>query len=104
MPDFADDYLSESKDPHIRLALRGKRVTGHYEYGLCNGEIDGEVIENEGGTLEIRFSFEGLDTGDATPRPENGYGDAFFSEDDKTLTGKLHVHMGDTWRFTCRRT
>lgn len=34
---------------------------------------------------------------------ENGYGGAVFSEDDKTLTGKLHVHMGDTWRFICRR-
>lgn len=99
MPDLTEDYLSESKDPHMRLAFRGKRVSGHFEYGLSNGELDGEVIESEGRPLEIRFSFEGFDEMDE----ENGYGEAVLSDDNKTLTGKLHYHLGDYWRFTCRK-
>jgi len=33
----------------------------------------------------------------------NGYGVEALSDDDKTPTGKLHYHLGDDWRFTCRR-
>ncbi len=102
MPDFDDDYLSES-DPHFELNFRGKLVDGHFQYGLCNGDLDGEVITSEGRPVEIRFSFEGLDEGDSWPRSENGYGEAVLSDDNKTLTGKLHIHLGDTWRSTCRR-
>ena len=99
MPDLTDDYLAESKDPHMRLTFSGKNVSGHFEYGLSNGELDGEVIESEGRPLEIRFSFEGSDEMDEA----NGYGVAVLSDDNKTLTGKLHYHLGDDWRFACRR-
>jgi len=99
MPDLSDDYLSLSKDPNMILTLTRRSVSGHYQYGLCDGELEGEVIESEGRPLEIRFSFEGVDEND----DEHGYGEAIFSDDDKTLTGKLHIHAGDTWRFTCRR-
>lgn len=101
MPDLSEDYLSESKDPHLRLTFyRRGRVSGHYQYGLCQGELDGEVVvESEGKPLEIRFSFEGSDEMDEV----NGYGEAVISDDNKTLTGKLHYHLGDDWRFTCRR-
>lgn len=102
MPDFDDDYLSES-DPHIELNFRGKSVDGHFQYGICNGELDGEVVNREEGRVQIRFSFEGLDEGDSWPRPESGYGEAVFSEDNKMLAGKLHYHFGDTYRFTCKR-
>lgn len=101
MPDLTEDYLSESKDPHLRLAFsRRGMVSGHYQYGLCQGELDGEVVVGgEGDPVEIRFSFEGLDEMEQV----NGYGVAVFSDDDKALTGKLHYHLGDDWRFTCRR-
>ena len=101
MPDLTEDYLSESKDPHLRLDFhRRGNVSGHYEYGLCQGELDGEVVvESEGKPMEIRFSFEGSDEMEQV----NGYGVAVLSEDDKTLTGKLHYHLGDDWRFICRR-
>ncbi len=101
MPDLTEDYLAESKDPHMRLTFsRRGRVSGHYQYGLCQGELDGEVIaEREGMPLEMRFSFEGLDEMEQV----NGYGVAVLSDDGKTLTGKLHYHLGDDWRFTCRR-
>src|SRR5260370_40354954 len=93
MPDLSEDYLAYSKNPHMRLSFRGERVSGHYEYGLCNGELDGEVIKSVGRPLEIRFSFEGLDEMEQV----NGYGEATISDDDKTLTGKLHYHLGDDW-------
>lgn len=100
MPDFTEDYLAESKDPHIMLTVQGKRVRGHFEHGLSNGELDGDVIiESEGRPLEIRFSFEGFDE----MNEESGYGEAVLSEGNKTLTGTLHVHLGDDWRFTCRK-
>lgn len=101
MPDLSEDYLSQSKDPHIMItAYKRGRVSGHYQYGLCEGELDGEVVaESEGKPLEIRFSFEGSDEMEQV----NGYGVATLSDDNKTLTGKLHYHMGDDWRFTCRR-
>ena len=100
MPDLTEDYLAESKDPHMMLTVRGKRVSGHFEYGLSNGQLDGNVIESEGKPLEIRFSFEGFDEMDE----DGGYGEAVLSEDNKTLTGTLHVHLGDDWRFICRKT
>ena len=99
MPDLSEDYLAHSKNPRMRLSFRGKRVSGHFEYGLCDGELDGEVIESEDRSPEIRFSFEGLDENEQV----NGYGEATLSDDGKTLTGKLHYHLGDDWRFTCRR-
>lgn len=99
MPDLTDDYLTESKDPHMMLIVRGKRVSGHFEYGLSNGDLDGNVIESEGKPLEVRFSFEGFDEMDE----DSGYGEAVLLEDNKTLTGTLHVHLGDDWRFICRK-
>jgi hypothetical protein len=99
MPDLTEDYLSESKDPHMRLTFRGKNITGHYEYGLSNGQLDGEVIETEGRPLEIRFSFEGFDE----MEEDHGYGEVVLSDDDKTLSGKLHCHLGDGYRFTCKK-
>lgn len=101
MPDLDEDYLMESKNPHLNLTFRGRSVSGHYEYGLCQGELDGEVIEKgeDGKGLEIRFSFEGSDEMDEV----NGYGEAVFSDDNKTLIGKFHYHFGDDWRFTCGR-
>ena len=100
MPDLTEEYLAESKDPHMLLTVRGKSVSRHFEYGLSNGELDGNVIESEGKPLEIRFSFEGFDEMDE----DSGYGEAFLSENNKTLTGTLHVHRGDDWRFICRKT
>ena len=93
MPDLAKDYLSMSKDPHFDIAFKGGRVDGHYQYGLCNGSLDGEVVRggHDGAGLEIRFSFEGMDEMDE----ESGYGEGVFSDDDRTLTGKLHYHMSD---------
>ena len=99
MPDLTKDYLAESKDPHIMLAVSGEHVSGHFEYGLSNGELDGDVIESQGDSLEIRFSFEGSDEMDE----DSGYGEAVISEDGKTLTGTFHVHLGDDWRFICRK-
>jgi hypothetical protein len=99
MPDLTEDYLLESKNPHFNLTFKGKRVDGHFQYGLCEGELDGEVVEKDGNSLEIRFSFEGLDEMDEG----NGYGEAVFSEDNKTLTGKLHYHHADDHRFICRK-
>jgi hypothetical protein len=82
MPDLTGDYLAESKDPHMMLTVRGKRVSGHFEYGLSNGELDGNVIESEGKPLEIRFSFEGFDEMDE----DSGYGEAVLSQDNNRVT------------------
>jgi hypothetical protein len=77
----------------MQLTFRHKSVSGHYEFRLSKDELDGKVIESEGRSLEIRFSFVGFDEMDE----DHGYGEAVLSDDDKTLTGKLFYHLRDDY-------
>lgn len=108
MPDFEDDYLSETRNPHVNLSVnrRDLSISGDYEFGLESGELNGEVIEEESDvdgtrkkTIKILFSFEGYSEMDE----ENGYGMATLSEDGKTLTGRMNYHGADRYRFVWKR-
>lgn len=108
MPDLVDDYLSETKNPHVNLSVKSKNLSlsGDYEFGLQSGVLNGEVIQDEREvdgtkkkTLRILFSFEGNDEMDEV----NGYGEATLSEDGRTLTGRLNYDGCDRYRFVWRR-
>jgi hypothetical protein len=108
MPDFDEDYLSETRNPHVNLSVNSKdlSLSGDYEFSLESGELNGEVIQEEREvdgakkkTLRILFSFEGYAEMDEV----NGYGEATLSEDGRTLTGRLNYHGEDRYRFVWRR-
>ncbi len=56
-PDFDDDYLRMEVEPCVELTQSGSRVSGTYQAGLQQGEINGRV-DGEG---RVGFSFEGMD-------------------------------------------
>jgi len=96
--DLVDDYLSLTPDPHLLIKVNSKNeVTGNYQYGAQNGFIDGQ-FERDKDNLRLIFSFEGSDEMD----PVSGFGTACFKSPD-TLLLKTHCHMGDTYRFRCKR-
>ncbi len=99
LPDLTEDYLSLSKDPHVRLSQKRKSIEGDYEFGAQSGTIDGELFEEKDGSLSIRFSFEGWDE----DNQENGYGEGAYDGKGETLVGKMHYHHGDTYRFVWKR-
>jgi hypothetical protein len=108
LPDLTDDYLAETRNPHVNLTVKKRdlSIQGDYQFGLQSGVMDGEVVQEErrteGGvvkTVRILFSFEGNDEMDEV----HGYGDAILSEDERTLTGRMHYHYGDTYRFVWKR-
>src|SRR3954447_9075754 len=91
-PDFDDDYLRLEGAPYIELREEDDRVTGDYQFGVSNGEIDGRVE----GENRITFSFEGMDEMDEV----NGRGTATLDGDRLTFT--LMYHQGDDYTFECR--
>lgn len=108
LPDLTDDYLTETRNPHVNLTVkkRGLSIQGDYPFGLQSGVMDGEVIQEErrteaGVVKTVRrlFSFEGNDEMNEV----HGYGDAMLSEDGRTITGRIHYHYGDTYRFVWKR-
>jgi hypothetical protein len=38
MPDFEEDYLSETRNPHVNLSVKGGDLSGDYEFALESGE------------------------------------------------------------------
>jgi hypothetical protein len=98
LPDLVDDYLKLSDDPHVTLLCRRNKLSGEYEFGVQNGVLDGEIIEEIDGNIAIQFSFEGQDETD----PVHGFGLANLTNNN-TITGKMHYHMSDTCRFTWKR-
>ncbi|MGI0092386.1 MAG: hypothetical protein ACREBS_11830 [Nitrososphaerales archaeon] len=107
MPDFEEDYLSETRNPHVNLSVKGANLSGDYEFALESGELNGEVIQDEiegwdgvkKKRFRILFSFEGTSEMDE----ENGYGEATLSEDGKTLAGRMNYHGADRYRFVWKR-
>ncbi len=96
LPDFEDDYIKESKNPHFDIRIKGRTIRGEYHFGLQDGTIGGELIVDE--RVGMRFSFEGHDEMNSV----FGYGEAYLI-DDNTLDGKMNYHLGETFRFVCKR-
>jgi hypothetical protein len=98
--DLVDDYLGLMPDPHLLIEVKSNNeVTGNYQFGTQDGCIDGHFEEDKEENLQLIFSFEGSDEMDQV----SGYGTAIFESIDDTLLLKMHYHMGDTYRFKCKR-
>jgi hypothetical protein len=42
MPDFVEDYLSETRNPHVNLSVKSRdlSLSGDYEFGLQSGVLN----------------------------------------------------------------
>jgi hypothetical protein len=92
-PDFDDDYLRMDVDPYISLEQEGKRVTGEYQVGLQQGDVDGRLKDD----THVLFTFEGNDEMDEV----NGAGTITLNGDRLEFT--LMYHQGDDYTFECVR-
>ncbi len=92
-PDFDDDYLRMEGAPYVELREKDGRVTGEYQFGVSNGEIDGRLEDGN----RFAFSFEGMDEMDEV----NGRGTATLEGDRLIFT--LMYHQGDDYTFECTR-
>jgi len=99
MPDFTEDYLELTPDPHVMLEARARsEIDGAYQFGAQSGEFDGRLEQLSDGRLRLSFTFEGEDELD----PVHGYGEAVLV-DENTLDGYMRYHQGDTYRFIWKR-
>lgn len=97
--DLVEDYLDISPDPHILIEVKRKNeVSGSYQFGAQEGEIDGHFENDQTGNLRLIFTFEGYDDMDH----DCGYAAASL-EAPGVLYLEMHHHMGDTYRYRCRR-
>lgn len=97
--DLVDDYLNLSPDPHILLEVKSeKEVSGGYQFGAQDGDIDGYFEKDQMDNIQLIFTFEGYDEMDR----DSGYGTASF-EAPGILLLTMHHHMGDTLSYRCRR-
>ena len=92
-PDFDDEYLNEEGKPYLELKQVAKRVTGNYQVGLQQGNIDGHLQSDS----LVFFSFEGVDE----HHEVNGAG--MLTLRGHQLTFVLMYHQGDDFRFECTR-
>jgi hypothetical protein len=92
-PDLDDDELRMEVEPYVELTQSGVRVSGSYQVGLQQGEIDGR-IEGEG---RVGFSFAGMDEMDEV----HGRGELRIEGAQAHFV--LAYHQGDTFTFICQR-
>jgi hypothetical protein len=90
-PDFDHDYLRMEVEPYVELAHASERVSGSYQVGLQQGDLDGR-LEGEG---RVGFSFEGMDEMDEV------HGRGTLVIDGAGARFVLEYHQGDTFTFIC---
>lgn len=73
-----------------------KNGTGHFEFGLVQGEMDCRV-QTDGGRERIEFTWEGEDALD----PARGRGWSII--ENKELRGRIYIHLGDDSAFRAWR-
>lgn len=98
MPDLDEEYLREFPKREILLQLRGRLVSGSFEFGLVSGDFDGRVEPPNGGSSQVVCSFDGADE----MHPAVGIVIAEVSED-RALRGEFRFHQGDSYRFSAKR-
>jgi hypothetical protein len=94
MEAWDQDYVNMEVPGHFTFKKDG---TGHFQFGLVQGEMDCRV-ETKDGKDRIQFSWEGQDEMD----PASGRGWAVI--ENKELHGRIFLHQGDDSAFRARRT
>lgn len=90
-PDFDDEYLWMEVEPYVELRQEGNRVSGEYQAGLQQGDLDGRLE----GEDRVAFSFEGMDEMDAV------HGRGTLQVEGAQARFILEYYQGDTFTFIC---
>lgn len=79
------DYFDMDVPAHITIR---KDLTGEFQFGLVQGELDGRV-ETVDGLPRFEFSWSGFDEND----PMTGRG--WLRLDGENAEGRIFIHLGD---------
>ena len=95
------DEMEVWDQEYVNMEVRGhftfeKDGTGHFQFGLVQGEMDCRV-ETEGGKERIEYSWEGQEELD----PAIGRGWAVIENNE--LRGRIFIHLGDDSAFRAAR-
>jgi len=93
MEAWDQEYVNMEVPGHFKFKKDG---TGHFQFGLVQGEIDCR-LETKDGKERIEFSWKGQDEMD----PASGRGWATIQNDE--LCGRIFIHLGDDSAFRARR-
>lgn len=94
MEQWDADYFNMEVQAYIEI---DKDNTGHFQFGLVSGEIDGEICKY-GTTDRFEFTFEGNDECDSAS------GSGWFELKDKnTIEGRIKFHMGEVSTFVAKQ-
>jgi hypothetical protein len=93
METWDQEYVNIETRGHFTFKKDG---TGHFQFGLVQGEMDARV-EFVGGKERIEFSWEGQDEMDLA----SGRGWAMIENGE--LRGRIFIHLGNDSMFKARR-
>ncbi len=86
-----EDYFNMEVQAFIEIE---KNDTGHFQFGLVSGYIDGETV----GSSKLEFTWNGNDECDEAQG--NGW---IKLKDENSLKGSIKIHMGDKSKFWAKR-
>lgn len=88
---WEEDYFNIEVQAFIEIK---ENDTGHFQFGLVSGYIDGESV----GSDELEFTWSGNDECD------EAFGSGRLKlKDENTLKGKIKFHQGDKSKFRAKR-
>ena len=85
MESWEADYFDREVPAHITIR---KDLTGEFQFGLVQGQLDGRVEPN-GDVTRLEFSWAGFDEND----PMTGRG--WLQVIDDQAEGRIFIHLGD---------
>lgn len=93
MEQWDEDYFNMEVQAYIEIAPDN---TGHFQFGLVCGQMDGEIVEYPDGK-RFEFTWDGNDECD----PAQGSGWVKLV-DSHTIEGKFKFHLGDSSTFSAQ--
>jgi hypothetical protein len=94
MPDFDDEYPDEETKAFIRFDADGM---GQFHFGYVHGMMDCQATTRDGKPA-VEWSWDGNDE----HHDAMGRGWAVL-EEDGTLSGVVHFHLGDKFSFRAKK-
>lgn len=95
MEAWGEDYFNMEVQAFITI---NKKKTGEFQFGLVQGDLDGEIVEI-GGQKRFEFTFEGSEEYDHVCG--SGW---IIMKSENEIEGKFTFHLGDHSLFKARRT
>lgn len=87
------DYIDMDVPAHITIR---KDLTGEFQFGLVQGDIDGRV-DAANGVFRLDFSWSGFDENDSMS------GRGWMQVNGDQAEGRIFIHLGDDSAFTAIR-